>query len=72
MEDVVAGSGAGLRYFTVPNLNFKEEPAAAAGPRPMVFAKVSASEAHRVIKVWRALWKKDGRALQFQRPEMHR
>ncbi len=28
------------------------------GLRPLVAAKVSESEAHRVIKVWRALWKK--------------
>jgi hypothetical protein len=28
------------------------------GLRPLVTAKVSESEAHRVIKVWRALWKK--------------
>ena len=28
------------------------------GLRPLVAAKVSDSEAHRVIKVWRALWKK--------------
>src|SRR5262249_30771028 len=27
------------------------------GLRPLVSAKVSESEAHRVIKVWRALWK---------------
>lgn len=30
----------------------------APGLRPLVAAKVSESEAHRVIKVWRALWKK--------------
>ena len=24
MEDVIASGGAGLRYFTVPNVNFKE------------------------------------------------
>ena len=28
------------------------------GLRPLVSAKVSESEAHRVVKVWRALWKK--------------
>ena len=28
------------------------------GLRPLVAAKVSDSEAHRVIKVWRALWKR--------------
>ena len=28
------------------------------GLRPLVAAKVSESEAHRVIKVWRALWRK--------------
>jgi hypothetical protein len=28
------------------------------GLRPLVAAKISESEAHRVIKVWRALWKK--------------
>ena len=30
------------------------------GLRPLVAQKVSESEAHRVIKVWRALWKKMG------------
>jgi len=28
------------------------------GLRPLVAAKVSESEAHRVVKIWRALWKK--------------